>query len=304
MNISEKLKMIQKISDLSQEKLAQKIGVSFASLNSWVNQRSNPRKKYEDKIDELYKELTGQKIIPEDELNSKKIYLVKKSKEYEFVSNKIIANKSILDEFVLSLTYNSNKIEGSTLTKNETADILFRDISLPDKKLVEQLEAKNHQTALLYAFKMKPAKIDEKFILKLHSILMNGIRDDAGIYRRVQVRIVGSNVPTANFMKVPDLMSDLNKEINKNEKDIIKHITHIHSRFEQIHPFSDGNGRIGRILMNLMLLRKNFPPAVIKQENKSNYYTYLQKSQQTGDNSLLENFLIDAVIDGFKILEL
>lgn len=302
MKISEKLRIIQKASGLSQEKLAQKLDVSFASLNSWFNERSEPRENHKEKIDSLYKELTGQKIIPESELKAKKDLLFNKSKKIKDVLKQIISNESILDEFVLSLTYNSNSIEGSTLTKNETADILFRDISLPNKKLIEHLEAKNHQTALLFAFKLDDFKIDKNLILKLHSILMNGIREDAGMFRRVQVRIIGSNVPTANFMKVPDLMDELVKEINKKEKDIIKHTAYIHSRFEQIHPFSDGNGRIGRILIHLMLLKSNLPPAVVKQEKKRFYYTYLQKAQQTEDTSLLEDFICDAVLDGFSFL--
>ena len=86
----------------------------------------------------------------------------------------------------MSLTYNSNSIEGSTLTENETADILFRNKNIKNKSLIENLEAKNHQAALEYLFREIKLnfKINENFILKLHSMLMNGIRDDAGMYRR------------------------------------------------------------------------------------------------------------------------
>ena len=77
----------------------------------------------------------------------------------------------------------------------------------------------------------------------------------------------------------------------------------IHSRFEHIHPFSDGNGRVGRLLMNAMLLQKNLAPAIIRQEQKQLYYAYLYKAQTKDDTSQLENFICDAIVDGFKILE-
>ena len=86
-------------------------------------------------------------------------------------------------------------------------------------------------------------------------------------------------------------------------KDIIGLSAGIHGRFEQIHPFSDGNGRVGRLLLSAMLLKKNIAPAIIRQEQKQLYYTYLYKAQAKNDTSQLEDFICDAIIDGFKILE-
>ena len=305
MKIQEKLKFILKISDFTQDRLAKELGVSFPTLNSWINGKSEPRKKAEEKINNLYKELTGEKIIPTDILLAKGQIIEKKRKQYKNVLEAIIKKQDVYDELVLSLTYNTNSIEGSTLTKHDTADILFHNVALPDKSLTEQLEAKNHQTALKYLFEhtKKEDKIDEKLILKLHSILMSGVRDDAGFYRRHGVRIVGANISTANYMKVPELMTDLVKDINKSYENTLFHISKIHSVFEKIHPFSDGNGRIGRLLINAMLLKKNLPPAVIKQEKKKFYYSYLNKAQNTEDYSLLQDFISDAVIEGFKIIE-
>ena len=195
--------------------------------------------------------------------------------------------------------------EGSTLTEDETAAVIFDNVSLPDKSLVEQMEAKNHQTALkfLFDYLRQDGVINEDLILKLHSILMNSIRDDAGVWRTHSVRIVGANIPTANYLKVPELMLGLAKDINEDKKDIISHIANIHARFEQIHPFSDGNGRIGRLLLCAMLLQKNYPPAIINQQKRRQYMAYLNKAQQTGDASLLQDFLCDAVLFGFSILE-
>jgi Fic family protein len=221
------------------------------------------------------------------------------------VVEEILANPDIRNQFVLKLTYHSNSIEGSTLTESDTAAILFDNVALPDKSLSEQLEAKNHQTALNYLFDYisKDGVIGEAMVLKLHSILMNSVRPDAGLYRQHGVRITGVNLPTANYVRVPDLISEVMIKAVKKTKDIVAAFVSTHSRFEQIHPFSDGNGRVGRLLMNAMFLKANLAPAIIRQEQKQLYYTYLYKAQTKDDQSQLENFLCDATMDGFKILE-
>lgn len=305
MKISEKLHIIKRLSGLTQERLAKELEVSFPTLNSWINERSQPHKKTKQRIDELYKEYTGQKIIPSDVLSAKKELLLIKSHQTGNVLKLFFERQDVYDEFMLSMTYHSNGIEGSTLSENETAQILFQNRSIPNKTLIEQMEAKNHQAAFHYLLNhlQRSNELDEALILKLHAILMNGIRDDAGFYRMHGVRIVGAHLPTANHLKVPDRMKELVSIINVERKDVILHNAEIHSHFEQIHPFSDGNGRIGRLLMIAMLLKGNFPPAIIRQEKKQLYYTFLNKAQVQGDTSLLEDFICDAVLEGFEILE-
>jgi Fic family protein/DNA-binding XRE family transcriptional regulator len=305
MNTRQKLEIIKKTLGLTQTKLAEKFGVSFVTFNSWWNSKSNPRLKMLSVIDDLLLEVTGQKIIPADQLIAKKQVLNIKSSEHKKIISEILDNPDIRDQFILKLTYHSNSIEGSTLTEKDTSAILFDNIALPDKSLIEQLEAKNHQTALNYLFEyiLEGKKIDENLILKLHSILMNGIRPDAGVYRSHGVRIVGVNLPTANYVSVPKLMQEVVSMISKKDEDIIALSVSVHSKFEQIHPFSDGNGRIGRLLMSAMLLKTNFAPAVIHQEQKQLYYTYLNKSQTKGDQTQFENYICDAILDGFDILE-
>jgi len=235
----------------------------------------------------------------------KKQVLQQKSGEHKSVVNEILDNPDIRDQFILKLTYHSNRIEGNTLTEPDTAAILFDNVALPNKSLTEQLEAKNHQTALNYLFDhiAKKEKIDGSLVLKLHSIFMNGIRSDAGVYRQHAVRITGVNLPTANYMSVPKLILEVMTRITEKIEDIIALSANVHSKFEQIHPFSDGNGRVGRLLMNAMLLTANFAPAIIRQEQKRLYYTHLYKAQTEEDYGPLEDFLCDAVMDGFKILD-
>jgi len=305
MEIPQKLKIIQKRLGLTQTKLAERFGVSFVAFNNWWTGKSNPRKKAELMIDDLYLEVTGQKTISSEKLKIKKQTLKKRANNHKNIINEILKNKDIYDEFVLKLTYHSNSIEGSTLTEPDTAAILFDNVFLPNKTLIEQLEAKNHQTALNYLFDYvsRNGKINENLILKLHGILMNGIRSDAGVYRNHGVRIVGVDLPTANYLRVPDLIKSVISNLGKIKKDIISISASTHSSFEQIHPFSDGNGRIGRLLMNAILLKNNLAPAVIHQQQKQLYYTYLYKAQTKDDQSQLEDFLCDAIFAGFDILE-
>lgn len=256
-------------------------------------------------IEELYLEVTGQKIISVEDLDIKKKALRQRSLKYNNITREILDNPDLRNQFILKLTYNSNSIEGNTLSEQDTFAVLFDNIALPNKSLIEQLEAKNHQTALQYLFDyiFQNGSINEVFILKLHGILMNGVRSDAGSYRNHAVRITGVNLPTANHMKVPELVSKVMSEAMERKSDFIAVSAETHARFEQIHPFSDGNGRVGRLLMNAMLLKSNFAPAIIKQTQKQFYYAYLYKAQTIGDHSQFENFLCDAITNGFDILE-
>lgn len=306
MTLQEKLKIIQKTSGLSQTEIANKIGVSFVAFNNWWTNKSQPHKNRLVVIDNLYKELTGQSIIPDNILFAKKKLIIKESKNYKNILKIIIDNPDIYNQFLLSLTYNSNQIEGSTLSEGETADIMFNNRALPNKSLIEQLEVKNHQTALQYLFDylLNKKSIDKNLILKLHSILMNSIRSDAGFLRNHGVRIVGANIATANYIKIPELIASLVEDINKKEKDLIFQVAETHARFEKIHPFSDGNGRIGRLIIIAMLLRENIAPAIIKRDKKSQYYNYLNKAQAKKEFSQLENFICDAIFNGFEIVKI
>jgi Fic family protein len=98
-------------------------------------------------------------------------------------------------------------------------------------------------------------------------------------------------------------MKALMANVKEDAKDVVRHIASVHARFEAVHPFSDGNGRIGRLLMHAMALRENLPPAVILQENRRLYINYLNTAQTKDDLTLLEDFTCDAILAGYNIVE-
>lgn len=307
MNIQNQLFAIQKSTGMTQAQIAREVGVTVVALNRWANARAVPRLVMQKKIDALHRRHVERISMDDtDLLISQKSYLTKKSVQTKHVLRMILSNPDVLEECELLLTYHTNSIEGSTLSEVETAMVLFHNATIPDKTLVEQLEAKNHQTAIRFLFRHLDEKksIDEELILRLHSILMNGIRDDAGRYRTHGVRIVGTFVPTANPIKVPFLMEALGKKISKKiSKNVLGFVAQMHAEFEQIHPFSDGNGRTGRLLVCAILLQANYPPAVIKKEIKRDYLSALAKAQLSQIFTPIERIICDAVLEGYAIVE-
>ena len=203
----------------------------------------------------------------------------------------------------MQITYNSNAIEGSTLSKEETHEIIFDNITLSRPTLYEQLEAKNHHKAFLFLLThlMSGGKITEKLAKDLHKILLSGIKDDAGNYRGQPVRILGSFVPTANYLKVPELMKKLFAK--KNGKEKLDFAICFHADFEKIHPFSDGNGRTGRLLLIGMLLKENIAPPIISKKKRIEYYKALQKAQLEENYESILEYIYNAIFKGYNLIE-
>lgn len=307
MKPSAQLLAIQKASGMTQNALAQEIGVSFAALNRWINGNVMPREAAQQRIDALYNRYVERVGTDDKALLAAKKNLIKKlAKQNTSVIKKILGSPDLSQQYELSLTYHTNRLEGSSLTEHETAVVLFENATLPDKTLIEQLEAKNHQTALRAMLRHieESGQVDEALILRLHGILMNGIRMDAGRYRTHGVRIVGTFVPTANPIKVPLLMAAFGKKVAKKAPvDIVRFVTETHAEFEQVHPFSDGNGRIGRLLANALLLNAGYPPAVITQNLRRDYMSALSNAQLAGNFTPLQHIFADAILEGQNILD-
>lgn len=304
MTYTNKLKKLQKITEKTQSELAQMLGVSFPTLNSWIGGKSEPRKKSQDLIDLLYQEYTGTASVDGSQLEQKKQRIKDLQKQFPNPLKYIVSRPDIYNNLVLELTYHTNSIEGSTLNEPQVRSVLFDGLTIPDKTLVEHQEVKNHQAVLGNMFQWlsdKNTKIEEDYIQKLHWILMNGIWPNAGIYRNHGVRITGSQVTTANYVKISELMQDFIENLNTPCQNIISHLAKTHAQFEKIHPFSDGNGRVGRLIMHLVALRNNLPPLLIKKEKKYAYYSHLQKAQLKEEFIWLESFLYDAAIESYEL---
>lgn len=195
------------------------------------------------------------------------------------------------------LAYTSNHIEGNTLTRRETALVIEEGITTGGKPLKDYLEAKNHAEAFRYILNVLSKKkgITQDDILKIHSIVLKGIDDEfAGRYRNSPVRIKGSSVVLPNAMKVPDLMINFEKYL-QTEKDPFKLAIMGHFKFVSIHPFVDGNGRVARLLMNLVLLQQGFWPIIIRPRDRKKYINSIEKGQLTQDTTAYEEFMYKAL---------
>ncbi|MEK7632035.1 MAG: Fic family protein [Patescibacteria group bacterium] len=305
MTIQQKLQTIQALTGKTQEVLARELGVSFVAFNAWFNGKAQPRPGASARINALYAKVGGESMPAGSFLDAKKQIIKKLNHKHPNVLKKILTRTDLHDEFMLALTFHTNRIEGSTVTKGESAAIMFDHVVLSNRSLVEQQEVKNHQAALDYLLHHLHSglRIDEVLILRLHSILLNAIQADAGSYRQHAVRIVGANIPTANYLKVPVLMKSLSSGLEKKAPDSIAAIADVHARFEQIHPFADGNGRIGRLLITAMLLRANIAPAIIEARQRQAYMRSLNVAQMTSDSMQLQEFLCDAVLKGYALFE-
>ncbi len=299
------LRLLQDLSGLTQTELARQLGVSFVAFNRWINGQAKPRKGAAARIEALLQEHLKTGVLPDRPVIGKKSALVAWARSSPSTLRTLLDRPDLLQEFELRLTYTSNRIEGSTLTEAETAAVIFDDAAVARRALADQIAAKNHQAALRALFRFVEAgeSITEEFVLRLHAILMNGLRDDAGQYRSHGVRIVGSNIPTANPLSVPRLMTELVASIEKSPHDAIAHAADIHAQFEKIHPFADGNGRVGRLLLHMMLFRANLPPSIIRSQRKRAYYAALQQAQSGGGTEKLEIVICDGILDGRRIVE-
>ena len=191
------------------------------------------------------------------------------------------------DWFRVELTYTSNAIEGNTLTRSETALVVEKGLTVGGKSLVEHLEAINHVHALDWVkgwVRRKPGSLTEKDILHTHGLILKGIDDEnAGRYRTKAVWISGSSVVLPPPRGVPSLMKEFADWL-RNTKDIhpVDLAAEAHYRLVSIHPFIDGNGRTARLLMNMILLMTNYPPAIIRKRDRLAYMNSLEKSQLGG----------------------
>ena len=177
------------------------------------------------------------------------------------------------EEFLTEYTYNSNAIEGNTLTLRET-DMVLRGLTIDQKSLKEHLEVIGHKEAFDFVTEIVKEKceINERVIKQIHYLVLADKKDDRGVYRRLPVRIMGAaHEPVQPYLIVPK-MEELLRNYLASEEHIVTKLARFHIEFEGIHPFIDGNGRTGRLLVNLELMKAGYPPIDIKFTDRIAYY--------------------------------
>jgi len=195
-----------------------------------------------------------------------------------------MAPKDFYQHFLTEFTFDSNAIEGSSLTLEETGNVLFEGISPKNKPLKHMQEAKNHKEAFDYVMGLKQEKLSRALICRVQgkvvkNTLAENPKEFEGKLREANVR-VGVHVAPP-YYSVPRKLGALIKWFNANQK---RHhpmvvAAYFHSKFEGVHPFVDGNGRTGRLLMNLMLKKAGFPPITIFFKYRADYYQALEKAR-------------------------
>lgn len=208
--------------------------------------------------------------------------------------------KNLEEWFKIELTYTSNAIEGNTLTRAETALVVEKGITIQGKSLKEHLEATNHVEALDYIKTLvnkKRQDLTEFDILEIHKVILQKIEENhAGRYRTQHARLTGSETVLPNPVKVPDLIKAFINWLTGDNLDHPAKITaDAHFKLVSIHPFSDGNGRTSRLLMNLLLMQEGYPPAIIRKEDRLEYVNALEKGQVRNDINDFYYLIYEAV---------
>ena len=230
-------------------------------------------------VDNLKKELDSKRPIPKETL------------------------KSLKESINLEWTYNSNGIEGNTLTLRET-QVILEGITVGGKSIKEHLEAINHEQAILFLDELVKDNepITEWNIKNIHGLILKEIdNENAGKYRGENVTIKGATHIPPDYIKVPELMEKLilNYETWNNYHPIIRAAL-LHGELVKIHPFVDGNGRTSRLLMNLDLMNSGYNPVIIKKEDRLKYYEALDKAHTTSDYTDFVKLVTKLEVDMLK----
>ncbi|MBN1959551.1 MAG: Fic family protein [Deltaproteobacteria bacterium] len=287
----EKLQRIIKVTGLGPVALAKELEVTYRTIRRWLNGESKPQPRESHDIDDLFKAHVD--LRP---------YVLKLKNSLKKPADLLRNNSQLRERLILMMTYHSNAIEGSRMTMRETADAIAGK-NVRGKEFLEVLEAVNHGNAMLHMIEtVRPAlKIDEDYLKKIHSIVMYNFNDKLpGKYRTGYVNLTNTEKVLPNAQMVPVKVRELMKTINASEPDILTQVARDHYEFEAIHPFFDGNGRTGRLLMQTQLLKHGLPPAIIEIDDRYKYYMALGRGD-LGDFKNMIQLICDAVLKGYAL---
>lgn len=209
--------------------------------------------------------------------------------------------KNLHEDLVLRWTYNSNAIEGNTLTLMETK-VVLEGITIGGKSLREHFEAINHRDAILFVEELvqQQQTLSEWDIRNIHHLILKNIDEqNAGCYRSLNVLVSGATQTPPDHLLVPEQMAAFISNLDKNLHPV-ERAARVHVDFVGIHPFVDGNGRTSRLLMNLELMKAGFPPVVIPVEQRLRYYQALDKAHVDGDYLPFLELVVEVVEQSFQ----
>lgn len=259
-------------------------------------------------------------MIPENAMkpldgrtNKKNILLDIQRKRERLVSLRPLTQgevERLAEEFMIDFTYNSNAIEGNTLSLKETA-LALEGMTIDQKPLKDHLEAVGHRDAFLYVQDVAKQELplSESVIKNIHALVLMNRPDDKGVYRRIPVRIMGAYTePVQPYMIEPKMTELLSaNEERKSKMTDIERIALFHLEFEGIHPFIDGNGRTGRLILNLDLIRNGYPPINVKFTDRKRYYdafdAFYKDSDPAPMTELIAEYIDLRFDDYFAVLE-
>lgn len=200
----------------------------------------------------------------------------------EFLNKERPLNDGILRKLQNNLRtefiYNSNAIEGNTLTLRETDIILQFGITVKGKSLKEHNEVKGQEYALDFLNEVlkKEEPLSIRLIREFHALILNDDKDNRGRFKQENNTILGAKFQTTPFYQVEEKLQELIDNFNESDKNLIEKVAKFHNDFEMVHPFNDGNGRTGRLLMNLELMKNGYPITIIKNEDRDDYHQALE----------------------------
>ena len=217
-------------------------------------------------------------------------------------------NKGILTKLESNLKtnfiYNSNVIEGNTFTLKETDIILQYGVTVKGKSLKEHEEVKGQEYAINFLKEIikRNEILSLRLIREFHSLVLNDDIENRGKFKQSNNEILGAGFEITSYYLVEEKLTELIEKYNSNKVDnLVTKVSHFHADFEKIHPFIDGNGRTGRLLLNLELMKNGYPITVIRNEEREEYYTALETAQAKADYSLLAYFIEKSIENTFWI---
>jgi len=239
-------------------------------------------------IPDNIEEIKAKLMLEAKEALVEKLEKIKKNFQKEWKRYPDSAKEKELREIAIAFTYNTNAIEGSTITLEE-ARLILEDQVAPNKPLRDIRETESHAKVFLDMLKTKET-LSEKLLLKWHEDIFKDTKPDiAGRFRNYLVRVGPYVAP--DWRKVEEFMKQLIAFINESHLNSVEIAARAHFMFEKIHPFGDGNGRIGRLLMNFILWKSGYPMLIVEYKKRKAYYKALQRTEEGFVNYLIRRYI-------------